>query len=158
MLKPSYFGYYNRYFISLQVYNRYQQSFLFSSGLASLPSYTRNIWQRTQNYHFFYRGLDILVRSRICPRTLNYLYLYAAQIYGHVPVHARERRIICAFTPGTSCVFQLVPSFRFVGSHSPFASVQFPSYYLISFISYIILFLLFHLWQVNKGRLWPFYF
>ena len=131
MLKPSYFGYYNRYFISLQVYNRYQQSFLFSSGLTSLPSYTRNI----------------------CPRTLNYLYLYAAQIYGHVPVHARERRIICAFTPGTSCVFQLVPSFRFVGSHSPFASVQFPSYYLISFISYIILFLLFHLWQVNKGRL-----
>lgn len=153
MLKPSYFGYYNRYFISLQVYNRYQQSFLFSSGLTSLPSYTRNI----------------------CPRTLNYLYLYAAQIYGHVPVHARERRIIisftaaqiywyvpvyarerriiCAFTPGTSCVFQSVPSFRFVGSHSPFASVQFPSYYLISFISYIILFLLFHLWQVNKGRL-----
>lgn len=131
MLKPSYFGYYNRYFISLQVYNRYQQSFLFLSGLTSLPSYTRNI----------------------CPRTLNYLYLYAAQIYGHVPVHARERRIICAFTPGTSCVFQLVPSFLFVGSHSPFASVQFPSYYLISFISYIILFLLFHLWQVNKGRL-----
>ena len=76
MLKPSYFGYYNRYFISLQVYNRYQQSFLFLSGLTSLPSYTRNI----------------------CPRTLNYLYLYAAQIYGHVPVHARERRIIMSFT------------------------------------------------------------
>lgn len=76
MLKPSYFGYYNRYFISLQVYNRYQQSFLFLSGLTSLPSYTRNI----------------------CPRTLNYLYLYAAQIYGHVPVHARKHRIIMSFT------------------------------------------------------------
>lgn len=108
---------------------------------------------RTQDYHVFYRNSDILVRSRTCPKTQNYHVFYRNSDYWYVPVHARERRIICAFTPGTSCVFQLVPSFRFVGSHSPFASVQFPSYYLISFISYIILFLLFHLWQVNKGRL-----
>lgn len=145
MLKPSYFGYYNRYFISLQVYNRYQQSFLFSSGLISLPSYTRNICPRTLNYLTFtrlrYTGtfpympenaglscllpqLRLLVRSRTCPRTQNYLCLYSRNLlrFSVSPIVPLRR---LALPVCFSAVSVLLFNFLYL------------IYYFISFISFV---------------------
>lgn len=167
MLKPSYFGYYNRYFISLQVYDRYQQSFLFSSGLISLPSYTRNICPRTLNYLTFtrlrytgtfpympenaglscllpqlrYTGtfpympentelscllpqLRLLVRSRTCPRTQNYLCLYSRNLlrFSVSPIVPLRR---LALPVCFSAVSVLLFNFLYL------------IYYFISFISFV---------------------